>query len=269
MLRQLNLGARGQGFFENMYKVVPVNKLCWQVYAAAVLFNAHRPWVRRLLFDGQFTGSVLRPLTSARRNVEKKNVVHFFALGVSEAYPTLSPADVARVMAHPAALLRDGYLRAINLVVPCLREDLTEAILACVDPDDDPEEAVYALHRAMQTNNLFSQAVTALQQGKEPYSTNGIHPGTTGYRRIARIMAQSLHLPEPAVALDSKEAESLRHAIVKKNTLYFHRWRPRNDAFVYGERKNEQAIAQTEPAKFEPFVTTQETAIRKQLEALK
>ena len=156
MLRQLNLGARGQGFFENMYKVVPVNKLCWQVYAAAVLFNAHRPWVRRLLFDGQFTGSVLRPLTSARRNVEKKNVVHFFALGVSEAYPTLSPADVARVMAHPAALLRDGYLRAINLVVPCLREDLTEAILACVDPDDDPEEAVYALHRAMQTNNLFS-----------------------------------------------------------------------------------------------------------------
>ena len=111
--------------------------------------------------------------------------------------------------------------------------------------------------------------VVRLQQGKEPYSSNGIHPGTTGYRRIARLMAQSLHLPEPVVALGSKEAESLRHAIVKKNTLYFHRWRPRNDAFVYGERKNEQAIAQTEPAKFEPFVTTQETAIRKQLEALK
>ena len=70
-------------------------------------------------------------------------------------------------MKHPAALLRDGYLRAINLVVPCLREDLTETILACVDPDDEPEEAIYALHRAMQTNNLFSQAVTGLQQGKE------------------------------------------------------------------------------------------------------
>ncbi|MCH2064294.1 MAG: SGNH/GDSL hydrolase family protein [Roseibacillus sp.] len=115
----------------------------------------------------------------------------------------------------------------------------------------------------------FVDLFSTLQQGKEPYSSNGIHPGTTGYRRIARIMAQRLHLPEPVVALGSKEAESLRHAIVKKNTLYFHRWRPRNDAFVYGERKNEQAIAQTEPAKFEPFVTTQETAIRKQLEALK
>ena len=115
----------------------------------------------------------------------------------------------------------------------------------------------------------FVDLFSTLKQGKEPYSTNGIHPGTAGYRTIARIMARSLHLPEPVVALDSKEAEALRHTVVKKNTLYFHRWRPRNDAFVYGERKNEQAIAQTEPAKFEPFVTVQETAIRKQLEALK
>ena len=52
-----------------MYKVVPKNKLCWQVYAAAVIFNAHRPWVKRLLFDKEFTGSVLKPLTSVRRNV--------------------------------------------------------------------------------------------------------------------------------------------------------------------------------------------------------
>ncbi len=115
----------------------------------------------------------------------------------------------------------------------------------------------------------FVDLFSTLKQGKEPYSTNGIHPGTAGYRTIARIMARSLHLPEPVVALDSKEAESLRLTVVKKNTLYFHRWRPRNDAFVYGERKNEQAIAQTEPVKFEPFVTVQETAIRKQLEALK
>ena len=167
VLRQLNLGSRGQGFFENMYKVVPLKKLCWQVYAASVIFGAHRPWVKRLIFDNQFTGSVLRPLTSVRRNVEKKNVVHFFALGVSEAYPSLTFQDIARVMDHPEALLRDGYLRAINLVVPCLREDLTEAILTCVDPDDDPEEAVYELHRVMQTNNLFSQSVMATQQGQE------------------------------------------------------------------------------------------------------
>ena len=82
-------------------------------------------------------------------------------------------------------------------------------------------------------------------------------------------MATSLSLPRPAVALDSREAEALRSNIVRKNSLYFHRWRPRNDAFVYGERKNEQATAQTEPEKFEPFVSGQEDLILEKLKALK
>ncbi len=122
---------------------------------------------------------------------------------------------------------------------------------------------------AREGGHRFVDLFSTLQKSEVPYSSNGIHPSEEGYRRIARIMATTLHLPEPVVALDSKEAESLRHTVVKKNTLYFHRWRPRNDAFVYGERKNEQAIAQTEPAKFEPFMTVQEDLIREQLEALK
>ena len=82
-------------------------------------------------------------------------------------------------------------------------------------------------------------------------------------------MAQDLRLPDPVIALDSKEATALRRTIRKKNTLYFHRWRPRNDAFVYGERKSEQVIAQGEPEQFEPFVRKLENHIREQLEALR
>ena len=122
---------------------------------------------------------------------------------------------------------------------------------------------------AREGGHRFVDLFSTLQKSEVPYSSNGIHPSEEGYRRIARIMATTLHLPEPAVALSSGQAESLRSIVVKKNTLYFHRWRPRNDAFVYGERKNEQAIAQTEPAKFEPFMTVQEDLIREQLEALK
>ena len=62
-------------------------------------------------------------------------------------------------MAHPHELLRTGFLSALNLVVPCLRNDLTTIILNCVDPEDDNSEAVRRLHRAMQQNSDFAAAI--------------------------------------------------------------------------------------------------------------
>lgn len=100
------------------------------------------------------------------------------------------------------------------------------------------------------------------------YTTNGIHLTVDGYRKASEVVAQSLELPAPVVAIDSKEAEQIRKTIIKKNTLFFHRWRPRNDAFVYGERKDEQRIAQEEPAQIEPFIAKQEEAISLLLEEL-
>ena len=97
---------------------------------------------------------------------------------------------------------------------------------------------------------------------------NGIHPADHGYREIARIIAEQLKLPPATIELSSDAAEEIRTSIVKKNTLYFHRWRPRNDAFVYGERKDEQIIAQTEPERFEPFIEKQEREIRRLLAKL-
>ncbi len=115
----------------------------------------------------------------------------------------------------------------------------------------------------------FVDLFSALEMSKSRYSANGIHPSPEGYRRIAKLLATSLELPEPAIDLGSKAAETLRRTIVKKNTLYYHRWRPRNDAFVYGERKSEQKPAQSEPEQFEPFVAAREEEIRKQLEGLR
>lgn len=122
---------------------------------------------------------------------------------------------------------------------------------------------------AQKGGHHFVDLFGALKAAEEPYSANGMHPSSEGYQKIANIVAYRLKLPKPKIGLKSPRANKLRATIVKKNTLYFHRWRPRNDAFVYGERKAEQAIAQTEPEKFEPFVTAQEKEIRNQLEAIK
>lgn len=100
------------------------------------------------------------------------------------------------------------------------------------------------------------------------YTTNGIHLSADGYRKVGELFAEALKLPTPAIKIDSKQADHIRNTIVKKNTLFFHRWRPRNDAFVYGERKDEQRIAQEEPAQIEPFIAKQEAAITLLLEDL-
>ena len=106
--------------------------------------------------------------------------------------------------------------------------------------------------------DLFDEA--RLQE--EGSYENGVHLSALGYQRVAQAMEEQLKLPGARSVADEEE---LRRAIVAKNTLYYHRWRPRNDAFVYGERKDEQKIAQTEPAKFEPFIAKQEALIRQLL----
>ena len=116
---------------------------------------------------------------------------------------------------------------------------------------------------------LFVDLFGALENRTTPYSANGIHPSEEGYVAIGKIIAEQLCLPVPPTSLGSKEARGIRSAIVKKNNLYFHRWRPRNDAFVYGERKDEQVVAQTEPEKFEPFITQQERIVRTLLDKVK
>ena len=116
---------------------------------------------------------------------------------------------------------------------------------------------------AQHGGHAFVDLFGALRTLKGTYSEDGIHPSENGYREIARIIGDPLKMPPPQIAIESGPGEKIRAAVVKKNTLYFHRWRPRNDAFVYGERKDEQKIAQTEPEQFEPFVARSEEVVRR------
>ena len=114
---------------------------------------------------------------------------------------------------------------------------------------------------ANEGSHSFVDLFTPLLNSNELLTENGIHLNRSGYEQVANITAEQLHFPKPKIT-SAERIENIRETVAKKNRLYFHRWRPRNDAFVYGERKDEQKIAQTEPEKFEPFVARQEEAIR-------
>jgi hypothetical protein len=58
-----------------------------------------------------------------------------------------------------------------------------------------------------------------------------------------------------------EQAEHLRRTIVEKNRLYFNRWRPENETYLFGFRKHEQGRNAVEIPRFDPLVVAREKAI--------
>ena len=60
-----------------------------------------------------------------------------------------------------------------------------------------------------------------------------------------------------------EQARTLRQTIIHKNRLFFHSWRPRNTAFISGERKDEQSPSHGDVPDFVPLVVEQEAIVAK------
>src|SRR5205823_12395622 len=80
----------------------------------------------------------------------------------------------------------------------------------------------------------------------------------------ATSWAKGMALEKPTgMPIDWKQAERLRKVIVEKNQLYFHRWRPQNDTYLFGFRKHEQGNNAVEIPQFDPLIAKLEADIAK------
>ena len=57
------------------------------------------------------------------------------------------------------------------------------------------------------------------------------------------------------------ESAPILQAIQKKNELFFHRWRPQNETYLFGFRKHEQGKNAAEVFQFDPLVEAEEKKI--------
>jgi lysophospholipase L1-like esterase len=89
---------------------------------------------------------------------------------------------------------------------------------------------------------------------------NGVHLTDAGYATVARQFATALGGRLPA-DFDARSA-SLRRLIVEKNRLFFHRWRPANETYIFLFRKHEQGNNAVEIPQFDPLVEQAEAAVR-------
>ena len=138
--------------------------------------------------------------------------------------------------------------------------------------------------------HLTPEQIATNMGGPNPIllTDNGIHLNEVGYVGMLRQMCEALSwgsylgkgvaLGEPistppgpkftqediAASLKWHERkEALRAAIIRKNALFFHRWRPANETYLFGFRKREQGQNAVEIPKFDPLIEAAEAEIEK------
>jgi lysophospholipase L1-like esterase len=93
-----------------------------------------------------------------------------------------------------------------------------------------------------------------------PITENGIHYAEAGYQQWAAKMLEGLGLPKQDPA--SPAAKPLRENVIKKDNLFFNRWRPANETYLYGFRKHEQGQNAAEVEQFDALVSVEDKKIQ-------
>jgi lysophospholipase L1-like esterase len=92
------------------------------------------------------------------------------------------------------------------------------------------------------------------------FSVDGLHLTPAGYWAAARIFVESSGRTLPAAS--DREIEAIRMLVAAKNELFFHRWRPANETYLFLFRRHEQGNNAVEIPQFDPLVEQAEAKVR-------
>ncbi len=127
-----------------------------------------------------------------------------------------------------------------------------------------------------QRSAKFVDLSPSLKDKPVPLTDNGIHLNEFGYQYTAERLTQTLwpQTLEPPLPVRlyklSPKLERLRQLIIEKNLLFFHRYRPQNETYLFGFRKYEQGKNAVEVPRFDALIEEKEKEIAKlRLEILK
>ena len=84
-------------------------------------------------------------------------------------------------------------------------------------------------------------------------------PGLTDAPALGAVMAT---VGRPVSGDFAGRSSALREAVVAKNRLFFHRWRPANETYLFLFRRHEQGNNAVEIPQFDPLVAEAEATVR-------
>lgn len=224
---------------------------------------------------------------------DAKPTTLFVCYGMSESFD--GESGLAPFIAQYTKMLDDvaSTNAKIVIVTPIRHEKLGGALPDADEHNKKLEIYVNAL-KSLATQrkafflDLFNLDVTNLKGTK--ITDNGIHLVELGYDYISKEIASQtafgthytlysidrggisddkLKELQKAEQEKAKSSTALRSAIVEKNQLFFYRWRPQNDTYIYGFRKHEQGRNAADIPRFDPLIDAKEKEIQELKKAVK
>ena len=94
----------------------------------------------------------------------------------------------------------------------------------------------------------------------QPLTENGVHYTRAGYEKLSAKLIEGLGLTAPAMA--GAELEPITREVLHKDELFFNRWRPQNETYLFGFRKHEQGQNAREIPMFDPLIDQADSKIQ-------
>ena len=107
--------------------------------------------------------------------------------------------------------------------------------------------------------NADNLSVDGMSWGPLAYLALGLQLNGEFDKRFMRV-DHGFAKPQSNVDV-AKENDNLMQQIIKKNELFFHRWRPQNETYLFGFRKHEQGKNAEEVFAFDPLIEAEEKKI--------
>ena len=187
----------------------------------------------------------------------EKPTVLILAYGTNEAFA--GKAGVEKFAKQYRQLLADVAqpdTRCIFLTIPTPK-------LAKASPNFAQAEYDAAIKTLAKERNGMVVDLNQLYQPTDSrtLTDEGILPNDLGFTRLASTMSMQLVFDRQSRGdfTESKhplpkELEPLRQLILQKNQLYFYKYRPANDTYLFLFRKHEQGNNAAEIPKFDPLI---------------
>ncbi|MGY8771143.1 MAG: SGNH/GDSL hydrolase family protein [Pirellulales bacterium] len=206
-----------------------------------------------------------------------KPTVVFVSYGSNAGYQ--GKAGLAEFEAGYNTLLDsiDKYTTRIVMLSPTPLEKLAAPL-----PDPAEQNARLAIYRDAIKDmaykrgylfvDLFDQLGTNLQRHQDKkvnLTDDTMHLTAYGYWEASFPFAKlsgkdnAVAIRSPMNAKQNEAVEKLRQTILKKNELFFYRYRPQNETYLYLFRKHEQGNNAAEIPLFDPLIEAQEKKIDK------
>lgn len=97
-------------------------------------------------------------------------------------------------------------------------------------------------------------------QTAKPLTENGVHYTREGYAKLSTKLIEGLGLKIPQIS--AADLAPLQNEVLKKDQLFFNRWRPQNETYLFGFRKHEQGQNAKEIPMFDPLIEQADAKIQ-------